>query len=64
MARNTCNCIYFHIQEIPVNVLFCMLAIGMYAFIVIGGGGGGGIGHVENLWLTSKLNSTVTMTCL
>ena len=40
MARNTCNCIYFHIQEIPVNVLFCMIAIGMYAFIVIGGGGG------------------------
>ena len=40
MARNACNCIYFHIQEIPVNVLFCMLAIGMYAFIVIGGGGG------------------------
>ena len=65
MARNACNCIYFHIQEIPVNVLFCMLAIGMYAFIVIGGGGGGGgIGRVENLWLASKLNSTVTMTCL
>ena len=38
MARNACNCIYFHIQEIPVNVLFCMFAIGMYAFIVIGGG--------------------------
>ena len=63
MARNACNCIYFHIQEIPVNVLFCMLAIGMYAFIVIGGGGGG-IGRVEKLWMTSKLNSTVTMTCL
>ena len=62
MARNACNCIYFHIQEIPVNVLFCMLAIGMYVFIVIGGGGG--IGRVENLWLTSKLNSTVTMKCL
>ena len=62
MARNACNCIYFHIQEIPVNVLFCMLAIGMYAFIVIGGGGG--LGRVENLWLTSKFNSTVTMTCL
>ena len=42
MARNACNSIYFHIQEIPVNVLFCMLAIGMYAFIVMGGGGGGG----------------------
>ena len=41
-ARNACNCIYFHIQEMPVNVLFCMLAIGMYAFIVLGGGGGGG----------------------
>ena len=40
MARNACNCIYFHIQKIPVNVLFCMLAIGMYAFIVIVGGGG------------------------
>ena len=39
MARNVCNCIYFHIQEIPVNVFFCMLAIGMYAFIAIGGGG-------------------------
>ena len=62
MARNACNCVYFHIQKIPVNVLFCMLAIGMYAFIVIGGGGG--IGRVENLWLTSKLNSIVTMTCL
>ena len=62
MARNACNCIYFHIQEIPVNVFFCMLAIGMYAFIVIGGGGG--IGRVETLWLTSELNSTVTMTCL
>ena len=64
MARNACNCIYLYIQEIPVNVLFCMLAIGMYAFIVMGGGGGGGIGRVENLWLTSKLNCTVTMTCL
>ena len=63
MARNACNCIYFHIQEIPVNVLFCMLAIGMYAFIVIGGVGGG-IGRVETLWLTSELNYTVTMTCL
>ena len=63
MARNACNCVYFHIQDILVNVLFRMLAIGMYAFIVIGGGGGG-IGRVENLWLTSKSNSTVTMTCL
>ena len=62
MARNAFNCIYFHIQIITVNVLFCMLAIGMYAFIVIGGGGG--IGRVENLWLTRNLNSTVTMTCL
>ena len=43
MARNACNCIYFHIQEIPVNVLFCMLAIGMYAFNVIWGGGGGAL---------------------
>ena len=49
----------------PVNVLVCMLAIGMYwDLIVIGGEGGGGIGRVENLWLTSKLNSTVTMTVL
>ena len=47
-------------------MLFCMLAIGMYwDLIVIGGlGGGGVIGRVENLWLTSKLNSTVTMTVL
>ena len=41
MARNVCTCIYFHIQEKPVNVLFCMLAIGVYwDLIVIGGGGG------------------------
>ena len=53
----------FIYRKIPVNVLFCIFAIGMYRdFIVIGGGGG--IGRVENLWLTSKLNSTVTMTVL
>ena len=53
----------FIFRKRPVNVLFCMLAIGMYwDFIVIGVGGG--IGRVENLWLTSKLNSTVTMTVL
>ena len=39
-----------------------MFAIGMYwDFIVIGGGD---IERVENLWLKSKLNSTVTMTVL
>ena len=53
----------FIYRKRPVNVLVCMLAIGMYwDFIVIGGGGG--IGRVENLWLTSKLNSTVTMSVL
>ena len=48
----------FIYRKIPVNVLFCMLAIGMYWDLIVtggGGGGGGGIGRVENLWLTSKL---------
>ena len=38
MARNVCNCIYFHIQERPVNVLFCMLANGMYWDLMVIGG--------------------------
>ena len=55
----------FIYRKRPVKVLFCMLAIGMYwDLIVFFFGGGGGIGRVENLWLTSKLNSTVTMTVL
>ena len=63
MARNVCNCIYFHIQE---NTSKCVVlhvcyrdVLGFYC-----NWGGGGIERVENLWLTSKLNSTVTMTVL
>ena len=49
----------FIYRKRPVNVLFYMLAIGMYWDLIVIGGG---IGRVENLWLTTKLNSTVTMT--
>ena len=62
MARNVCNCIYFHIQE---KTCKCVI-LHAYYWDVLGFNcnGGGGIGRVEYLWLTSKLNSTVTMTVL
>ena len=64
MARNVCNCIYFHIQE---NTSKCVVLHVCY-WDVLGfycnWGRGGGIGCVENLRLTSNLNSTVTMTVL
>ena len=61
MARNVCNCIYFHIQEKTskcVNLQACYWdVLGLNCNF-------GAIGRVENLKLTSKLNSTVTMTVL
>ena len=61
MARNVCNCIYFHIQE---KTSKCVILHACYWDVLGFNCNWGAIGRVENLWLTSKLNSTVTMTVL
>ena len=61
MARNVCNCIYFHLQE---KTSKCVNLHACYWDVLGFNCNWGAIGRVENLWLTSKLNSTVTMTVL
>ena len=61
MARNVCNCIYFHIQA---KTSKCVILHACYLAVLGFNCNWGAIGRVENLWLTSKLNSTVTMTVL
>ena len=60
MARNLCNCIYLHIQE---KTSKCVILHACYWDVCVYCNWGS-IGRVENLWLTSKLTSTVTTTVL